>query len=82
MSSKDNIQTPTDGDGGYSSGNQDNQQTQVNNNNTGSENNNNSNGQGNNNNRRTDNRRNLFNANERTWEGDKTEIGAVLGLQT
>ena len=82
MSSKDNVQTPTDRDGGNSSSNQDNQQTQVNSNNTGSENNNNGSGRGNNNNRRTDNRRNLFNANERTWEGDKTEIGAVLGLRT
>ena len=56
---------------------------------SGSENYNNGNDSGsgnsnrtNNNNRRVDNRRNLFSGNERTWCGDKAEIGAVLGLRT
>ena len=43
-------------------------------------NNNNRNNQGNN--CRVDNRRNTFSGNERTWEGDKPDIGAVLGLRT
>ena len=32
--------------------------------------------------RNRSNRRNTFSANERTWEGDTSEVGAVLGLRT
>jgi len=32
--------------------------------------------------RRTDSRKNVLSSNERTWEGDTPEIGAVLGLRT
>ena len=76
MSSSE-IQTPTGGDGGNNNGNNNNQgnQTTDNSNNSGS-------GSNNNRNNRNNNRRNLFNGNERTWEGDKIEIGAVLGLRT
>ena len=35
-----------------------------------------------NNNRRNDNRRNTFTNNERTWQGNTTDVGAVLGLRT
>ena len=51
--------------------------TTENDSNAGSNNGNNSRG-----NRGGENRRNPYNANERTWEGDKGEIGAVLGLRT
>ena len=49
------------------------------NNNTGGNNNNNNNDRRNNN--RENNRRNEMSANERDWEGDKPDIGAVIGLR-
>ena len=35
----------------------------------------------NNNNKRNTDKRNIFNSNERTWQGEKPEVGAVLGLR-
>ena len=68
-------QTRTGGEG--VNNNDQGNQTTENDSNAGSNNGNNSRG-----NRGVDNRRNPYNANERTWEGDKGEIGAVLGLRT
>ena len=50
-----------------------------NNGSTGSSGNNNHRNNGNNRNNST--RRSIFSANERSWSGDKPEIGAVLGLR-
>ena len=81
MSSSD-TQTPSgSGDNNTGSGNRG-TEAQGNNSDNNNGNNNSGNSNRNNNNRRNDNRRNLFSGNERTWCGDKGEIGAVLGLRT
>ena len=61
---------------GNSSGNRGRSNNNKNNGRGGSNNNNNGRGDGN------SNRRNLFSANERSWGGDKPDIGAVLGLRS
>ena len=72
-------QTPATG--AESSGSNDNGN---NNNNTGNNQENSNSGRSNNNNNRrnNDNRRSNYGGNERTWEGDKPEVKAVLGLRT
>ena len=88
MSSKQSN-VDTNNAGGSNSGGSTNDQntgSSANNGNAGNSNANNRNGNGgssgNQNNRRNDNgRRNIFSANERSWSGDKADIGAVLGLR-
>ena len=81
MSSGQGTTTPptTGGNDTSSGGNAGSNELSGNNNNS---NRNNGNGNMNNNNRRSDNRRSIFSGNDRTWSGDKPEIGAILGLRT
>ena len=82
MSSNETQTPPSDGGDTGNSNSEAGSSTQGNNNGNNNNNSGNNNRNNNNNNRRNDNRRNLFSGNERTWAGDKADVGAVLGLRT